>query len=394
METTSTGLRQGPLRVALFSGNYNYTRDGANRALNRLVAHLLAEGMEVRVYSPTSKAPAFEGVGEIVSVPSISIPGRSEFRVALGLPRVIGQDVRRFKPDIVHVSAPDWLGTSAQFLAKALQVPIVASFHTRFETYFEFYGLRWLCEWAWRRQRDYYRRSDVVLVPNESMQSHVRDMGIADDRLRIWSRGVDPQEFNPDLRSLVWRHNHGFNDEEVVVLFFGRLVLEKGIANFIKTIRHLEKGGTPHRVLVVGKGPCEEKMRKALPNAIFTGELSGDELGQAVASADILVNPSSTEAFGNVNLEAMASGPAVVSADVGSAQSLIIHGQTGLLCKPEPAALAKAVRRLVINRVERRRLAQMALQASQSYRWDEVLTHVAQVYRELHEAKTSGSHAH
>jgi hypothetical protein len=125
------------MRVALFSGNYNYTRDGANKALNKLVAHLLAQGADVRVFSPTSRHPAFEPAGELISVPSIALPGRSEFRVALGLPAAIKDEVRKFRPNIIHLSAPDFLGTAAQRLAREMNVPVVASLHTRFETYLE-----------------------------------------------------------------------------------------------------------------------------------------------------------------------------------------------------------------------------------------------------------------
>src|SRR5947209_18578056 len=93
------------LRIALFSGNYNYTRDGANQALNRLVDYLLRQGAAVRVYSPTVKTPAFQAHGDIVSVPSVALPGRGEYRLALGLPHRVRQDILRFAPNIFHVSA-------------------------------------------------------------------------------------------------------------------------------------------------------------------------------------------------------------------------------------------------------------------------------------------------
>jgi glycosyltransferase involved in cell wall biosynthesis len=375
-----------PLRVALFSGNYNYTRDGANRALNRLVAHLIAQGTAVRIYSPTIKKPAFEGTGDIVSVPSIPIPGRKEFRLALGLPRHVGRDIRLFKPDIIHVSAPDWLGTSAQYLGQALGVPVIASFHTRFEAYFDYYGLGWLRRWAWKKQSEFYRRCQLVLAPNEPMRRHILAMGVADSRVKIWGRGVDPLEFSPLLRSVAWRRIHGFRDDEAIVLFFGRLVLEKGIADFIETIKRLETAGTPHRILVVGAGPGETVLRNSLPSAVFTGELHGEELGRAVASADILLNPSRSEAFGNVNLEAMASGLAVVSADVGSARALIDHGHDGLLCADGPEAFARSVRRLLLNSVERGRLSQAAVETSKNYLWQDALKKVDQAYEELRNA--------
>src|SRR5260221_11827665 len=119
------------MRVALFSGNYNYVREGANQALNRLVAYLENRGHEVRVYSPVTDRPAFEPAGELVPVPSIRLPVRGEFRLALGIPAGIRDDIRGFAPDLGHVSTPDILGTRAQTLAKRMGVPVVARFPTR-----------------------------------------------------------------------------------------------------------------------------------------------------------------------------------------------------------------------------------------------------------------------
>ena len=245
------------IRVALFSGNYNYTRDGANKALNKLVAHLIAQGAEVRVFSPTSRIPAFEPAGQLVSVPSIAIPGRPEFRVALGLPAAIKQQVREFQPNIFHLSAPDFLGTAAQRFAWELNVPVVASLHTRFETYFEYYRLRLLRDWAWRRQCRFYRASDFVLAPNAPSRTHLRQMGVQPGRIGIWGRGVEANIFNPKRRDFAWRRGLGYRDEEPVILFFGRLVREKGIDGFIRTIGELQRRGYRVRPTIVGSGPAE-----------------------------------------------------------------------------------------------------------------------------------------
>src|SRR5215213_4182390 len=244
------------LRVALFSGNYNYVRDGANKALNKLVSHLLERGASVRVYSPTSSAPAFEPAGRLVSVPSIPIPGHSEFRAALGLPKFIERDVRAFGPNIIHVSAPDSLGFGAQRLARSLRVPIVASMHTRFETYFEYYGLGLLKSWAIKRQRAFYQNADLVLVANDFCKDELGQMGVAPASMRIWARGTEHNIFSPQRRDTMWRRAHGYKDDELVILFFGRLVREKGIAAFVETIAELRRRGLQVRPLIVGDGPA------------------------------------------------------------------------------------------------------------------------------------------
>ena len=371
------------LRVALFSGNYNYTRDGANKALNRLVGHLLDHGAAVRVYSPTGKRPAFDPVGDLVSVPSIAIPGRSEFRLALGLPRRIAQDVRNFAPNVIHVSAPDWLGTGAQRLAREMGVPIVASMHTRFETYLDFYGLRGLRQWAVNRQRDFYCASDRVLVPNGASKKDLRAMGVPVERIGIWSRGVEHDVFSPARRDLAWRRTLGYSNDDVVLLFFGRLVREKGIATFVRTIAELRRRELAVRPLIVGDGPARAEMEAQVGEAVFLGHLDGADLGRAVASADILLNPSLTEAFGNVNLEAMAAGICVVSASVGSASAIIAHGKDGLLIDPDPGSFADAIERLASDRIARQRIGQNAIATAQCYQWHEVLDDVVRSYRNL-----------
>lgn len=371
----------GTLRVALFSGNYNCIRDGANKALNRLVAHLLERGAKVRVYSPTCPNPAFPPVGDLVSVRSVAIPRRPEYRLATGLPHETREDIRRFAPTVFHLSAPDVLGTRALGFARALQVPVVTSLHTRFETYFRYYGIgfvRPLAEWHLKR---FYRNSDFVLAPNAPIARELEQDNWSGN-VRIWGRGVDRGIFNPGRRDPAWRRANGFADDEAVVLFFGRLVFEKGLDVFEAAVDRLRAQGYKVRPLIVGEGPAGKAFEARVGDALFTGHLEGEALARAVASADILLNPSVTEAFGNVNLEAMASGLAVVSADVASAQALIDHDRTGLLVTPaDPGAYADAAARLMKDPGRRAAIGRQAAEAARAYDWPTVLEAVIDTYR-------------
>ncbi len=369
------------LRIALFSGNYNCVRDGANRALNRLAAFLIGGGAAVRVYSPTVDEPAFAPAGDLVSVPSIGIPRRPEYRFATGFPARLREDLRCFAPTHVHLSCPDLLGGRALALAKARGWPVIASMHTRFETYPAHYGIDFLTPAIRARLRSFYGQSDYVLAPNAPMAASLGQLGVPSERMRIWGRGVDRDMFSPALRSREWRLERGYGGDEPLILFFGRLVREKGLDTFAATIGALRRRGRPLRPLVVGEGPDRRWLEARLPEACFAGHLEGRALGRAVASADILVNPSVTEAFGNVNLEAMASGLAVVSADVGSARALIRNGREGLLVEPDrPEAYADAVEQLIDSPARRRGLGLAALAASLAYSWPDVLQSVVDVY--------------
>lgn len=373
--------RSSGLRVALFSGNYDCVRDGANQALNRLVGHLLhEEGAAVRVYSPVASEPAFNSVGDVVPVRSLAIPGRDEYRVALGLPAKIKRDIRAFAPDIVHLSAPDWLGWSAQRFARELGVPVVSSLHTRFETYLDYYGLRWLRGPAERYLGRFYGGCDHVLAPTEAIAGDFRQSGL-DGRVSVWGRGVDHDQFNPRWRSTAWRREWGYAPDEVVPLFFGRLVREKGIGLFADVIRGMRERGYRLRPVIVGEGPARDWFADQLPDAQFLGHLTGERLGTAIASADILINPSVTEAFGNVNLEAMASGIPIISARVDSATALIEHDISGILVQPDDVtSYVDALERLVLSRSARVALGTAASRRALAYNWHGQLSSVAKVY--------------
>jgi glycosyltransferase involved in cell wall biosynthesis len=374
-------IRQKP-RVALFSGNYNCLPDGANQALNRLVAHLLRRGFEVRVYSPVVAHPAFEPAGELVGVRSIPFPGRGDYRLALGLPAETRRNLDAFAPDIVHVSAPDILGRRAQACARERGIPLVASLHTRFETYFQFYGLGFIRGIIERYLQRFYRRCDLVLAPNRPLARMLEADGVDPAHLAIWSRGVDRAKFDPARRSLAWRRAHGIGDRELAVLFFGRLVREKGIADFAAAVTRADLPNV--RPLVVGDGPARGEFARLLPGAVFVGHLTGEALGEAVASADVLLNPSATEAFGNVNLEAMAAGLAVISADAPSSRELIDDGRTGLLVPPgDVAGYATALAKLASERGLCDKLGSDARAESARYDWDAALDKVVEAYRTL-----------
>jgi len=372
------------LRVALFSGNYNYTRDGANQALNLLVGSLLEAGAAVRVYSPTLPRPAFAPTGELVSVPAVPMPGgRAEYRLGRYMPAATRRDVEAFAPNLVHVSAPDLLGHAAISWARRQSVRTVASVHTRFETYARYYGIGFaepLLRWI---QTRFYNRVDRVLAPSPSMGALLTRWGVTTP-MAIWSRGIDHDRFDPSARDGAWRRELGIGDDEVAVGFLGRLVKEKGLDVFAGVVKELRGRGVPHKVLVVGKGPAEGWFAAEAPGAIFAGYQTGDDLGRAVASMDVFFNPSVTETFGNVTLEAMAAGVPVVAARATGAVDLVEDGVTGFLVPPrDVAGYADAIARIVVDRPLAHAMAEAGRTRAAGYRWDRVNAAVLEAYLDL-----------
>ncbi len=368
------------LRVALFSGNYNYVRDGANQALNRLVDYLLRQGANVRVYSPTVDEPAFEPAGDLIGVPNVPIPGRGEYRLPLGFNKTVKRDLAAFKPNVMHVSSPDFTGHAAVRWGRKRGLPILASVHTRFETYPRYYGFAFAEPWAESILRRFYNRCDALVVPSQSMADLLEEQGMGED-ISIWARGVDRETFDPSRRDMEWRRNHGIADKEVAIGFLGRLVLEKGLDVFTETTDELKKRGTPHKVLVVGEGPAMEFFKEHCPDAAFVGFQKGADLGRAVACMDMLLNPSVTETFGNVTLEAMASGIPVVAARATGSTSLVTDGVTGRLVEPgNAAAFADAVEAYIHDAALREAHGRAGEKRSRDYAWDAINSAVADAY--------------
>lgn len=370
---TSTDVPSSPpLRVALFSGNYNYVRDGANQALNKLVDYLERQGVAVRVYSPTSATPAFEPSGTLISVPSWRIPGRAEYRYAKPLQAETRRDLEAFAPTLIHLSAPDELGKSVKKWAKAHGVPAVGSFHTRFDTYFKFYGLSWLQRFAEGILRRFYSDLEETYATSEGFAEVIRAQGFA-QRIKVWSRGIDKERFSPLRRDLAWRRSLGIGEDEPTIAFVGRLVIEKGLDVVAQTMAELTRRGVPHRLMVVGDGPARAKFKAQVPEAVLTGFLGGLALPRAYASADLMFNPSITETFGNVTLEAMASGLPVVAADATGNSCLVENGVSGSLIPPgDYRAFADAIEALIADPAARAAAGKAGLARAATYDWDAI----------------------
>ena len=373
----------GTPRIALFTNGYGYIEDGMALTLARLVGYLEAQGIPVMVFAAVAKSAAVASRGNVVATPSMPMPLRPEYRFAFGLSRRARERLASFRPDIVHVTVPDLLGLQALRYARKTNTPVVASYHTRYETYLRHYRLGLLVRPLERYLDFFYRSCRELYVPSESMMEALRPAGGA-TTLRLWRRGVDTQRFNPARRSLPWRRARGIADDDVVVAFVSRLVREKGLTTLTETLRGLRRLGIRPRSVIVGDGPEDQALRSALPDSVFTGFLRGGELATAYASADIFLFPSETETFGNVTLEAMASGLPAVCADATGSRSLVAHGVTGYLAPPGDAeAFVGHVAALVRDAELRQRMSDAARRRSLDFSWDAEMARLVGYYRSI-----------
>jgi len=237
--------------------------------------------------------------------------------------------------------------------------------------------------------RRIYQRCDAILAPSDSIAA-VLSAQRMNKYIAIWSRGVDRGQFNPERRDMEWRRSLGIADDEPVISFLGRIVMEKGLDVFSGAIDALAERGAPHRALIIGEGPArpwfEEQLKKQ--DAIFVGHQEKEDLAHALASTDLFFNPSITETFGNVTLEAMACGLPVVAAVATGATSLVRDGETGTLVEPGDAdAFADALEAYVRDPELRRKHGDAGLAFAKTMDWDRINGAVLNVYRRVIERR-------
>lgn len=370
------------LRLALFTGNYNHIKDGVSLTLNRLVHYLEQQGVPVVVFGPTIEQPALEHQGKLIPVPSIPVPGRSEYRLSVGFSDKVRDELRDFEPTLIHIATPDLLGFRALRFAQSNELQVVASYHTHFTSYLKYYNLQMLESVGWKYLAWFYNQCRHVYVPSPSMAEELNRQGI-NNGVRIWARGVDTDLFHPEKRSEDWRKKHGFSEEHQVVTFVSRLVWEKDLRTFADVVQKMQERNANVRSMIVGDGPAYSELQKMLPETVFTGFLTGEELATAYASSDLFLFPSDTETFGNVTLEAMSCGLPCVVADATGSKSLVEPGVNGLLASPRDTdAFYRCVEQILSNREMMHAMRGASRQKALAYAWEKVNSELLNNYHQ------------
>lgn len=367
------------MRVALVAETFLPKVDGIVNTLLHLLEHLERRGHQALVLAPDG-APQSVGATQVIGFPACRMPGYPELRLALPLRRV-GPALDRFQPDVLHVANPLVLGTVAMRAARRRKWPVVASYHTDIAGFADTWGLGRLRPLIWTLLRRIHGRADLNLCPSAFSMAQLRAEGIP--RLAPWTRGVDAQLFHPSRRDLGWRHRltEGQIDRPLL-LYVGRLSPEKRVDWLADVLDVLPSA----RLAVVGDGPARRSLEMLLAGrgVVFTGYLGGYALASAYASADVFVFPGAHETFGNVVLEAMASGLPVVAPDAGAVTELVRHEANGLRFAPQSRmALAEAVLRLALQPMLARRLAGQARADAQERSWPAVMDGLLENYQRL-----------
>jgi len=321
------------MRVAVVSESFLPHVNGVSGSVLQVLRHLDRTGHEAMVIAPGDPPRTCEGF-DVVALPSVGLPGYPQVRVPMVAARRLVRELTRFAPDVIHLASPFVLGGPVMRAAADLDIPMVAIYQTDVAGFALRYGLTAASNAAWRRIRSIHERADITLAPSPTAASDLERHGVP--RVQVWPRGVDTAAFSPAHRDPGFRARLAPSGE-VLVGFVGRLAAEKQVEDLAVL------GDLPGiRLVVIGEGPERERLARRLPEAHFTGMLTGTDLSRAVASLDVVVHPGPYETFCQAAQEAMASGVPVVAVGAGGLRDLVDSSRTGWLYPPGDLAALRA----------------------------------------------------
>jgi glycosyltransferase involved in cell wall biosynthesis len=386
---------QKPMRAVVVSETYPPEINGVARTISVIVEGLRARGHAVHLVRPRQgphdRAAAETDFGEMLR-PGVPIPRYAQLRMGLPSRRALLGAWRHQSPDVVHIATEGPLGWSALAAARELGIAVTSGFHTNFHAYSSHYGLGWVARAITGYLRGFHNRAACTMVPTEEVARDLARRGF--ERLRVVGRGVDSVGFSPARRDAGLRARWGAGEDAPVVLCVGRFAPEKNLPLVLDAFRAIRTVRPDARLVLVGDGPLTEELRRSGEACVVAGRLADAELAAHYASADLFLFPSVTETFGNVTLEAMASGLAVVAYDYAAARQYIEHGRSGLVAGLHDrvsfichaAALARDLPRA-------RALGRNARAAIASLGWDRVVAEFECLLREAVSGQAKGARA-
>lgn len=370
------------LRVALVTETFPPEVNGVAMTLGRLVAGLRCRDHSVEIVRPQQSGDGKRGsVRDEITVGGLPIPNYRGLRFGLPATGFLLKRWRQNPPDIVHVATEGFLGASALKAARILGLPVSSTFHTNFAAYCRHYGLAWLKTPVLRYLRRFHNRCDATLVPTHAMARELSEQGYRN--VGVIARGVDTRLFNPARRSEALRTSWGVQSGGLVVAYVGRIAAEKNLQVVLAAFAAI-RSQVPQAILVfVGDGPMRKSLAAHHPEHVYAGMRHGEDLAAHYASADLFLFPSLTETFGNVTLEAMASGLAVVAFDQAAAGDLIRNGEDGRIVPAgDQQAFVEAAVELASAPETHVRLRRAAAETASHLGWEHVEEHFVSLLRE------------
>ncbi len=363
------------VKIAFFAEILIEDFDGASRTMFQLIRRIPTNKFDFLFICGVGPH-AIEGF-ECLRVPAATIPFNKTYKMAI--PWFSGPMIReklaQFKPDVIHIATPSLLGSFALRYANRHHIPVLTIYHTHFISYINYYLpssprlASWVKSMVANIQRSFYNRCDRVYVPSEEMIKALLSWHVKADKLQLWQRGIDTDLFSPMKRDSAMIKQITGNDYPVI-LFASRLVWEKNLETLIGIYQLLQDRQMAYNLLIAGDGVALADCQQRMPKAFFTGKVDHHQLSALYASADVFVFTSISESYGNVVLEAMASGLPCVIADGGGSRNFITPGKNGFLCQPnQPEDYIAKIDTLLQDERLRQQIAAEGLRYSKAFLW-------------------------
>lgn len=370
------------MKIAVFTDTFLPQINGVTNTLNKLISYFEKRNIEYIVLAPEDdiKERDTYNIERFFSIKFFLYP---ECRIAFPNHYRLNSVLNEFKPDIIQLMTEFNMGSAGLKYGKKYNVPTISNYTTNFSQYLNYYKLDIFKNQVWNYMRKFHNENDLTLCPSEEIRNLLRDKGITNTA--IFSRGIDLTKFNPQHRNYKLRDKMNIRDK-LVFLYVGRVAAEKDMDLLISSYNSIyHKYREKVSLIITGDGPYLYKCKNELPEeTIFTGFKKGEELSEIYASSDIFVFPSSTETFGNVVLEAMASGIPVIGADAGGVKNIIRHRVNGLKFKPKDSeGLYLMMEELIEKRELREKIKEAGIESVRSRSWDKVFNGLISNYEEI-----------
>jgi len=363
------------MHIAMVTETYPPEVNGVARTVALMADGLRALGHSIQLVRPKqgeADTPQQAAGYEELLCRGIPIPRYAQLKMGLPAGRALDAAWRAHRPDLVHVATEGPLGWSALGVARKLGLPVASDFHTNFHAYSRHYGVAWLSRPIAAVLRRFHNRCDCTLVPTDEMAEDLARLGF--ERLRVVGRGVNAQVFSPARRRPALRAQWGADEHTLVALCVSRFAPEKNFPLVIEAYEAMRRARPDARLVLVGDGPLQEELQKRNVGYVVAGRKVNGELSAHYASADVFLFPSLTETFGNVTLEAMASGLAIVAYRYAAAREHLEHGRSALLAPfDERAAFIAAAERLAREPGLAGRLGREARAAAEGLTWERIV---------------------
>lgn len=369
------------MKIALFTDTYLPQINGVTNTLNKLISYYEAFNIEYKIFAPEyDTKQTSKNIERFYSMKFFLYP---ESRITLPNLMRLNQSLMEFQPDLIHLTTEWGMGLTGLLYAKKHGIPTVSIYTTNFSQYTNYYKINFLEQMIWNYMRWFHTQNDITLCPSYATKNLLEEQGISNTD--IFSRGIDTEDFHPMYRNHNLRESLGI-DNKTVFLYVGRISVEKDLDILNESYHALQETYKGQTALVItGDGPYLKKCMSLFPSdTIFTGYKKGRELAELYASSDIFICPSSTETFGNVVLEAMASGLPVIGANSGGVGEIIKQGNTGLKFTPRnPKALLECMETLMFDMELRNLLIENGRNYSINLSWNKIFNGLIDIYRNI-----------